>query len=205
MMKMKDRLARCFATMSLIVVIWLWIAAIYYFSEMLSYSLASIGMYLWGIGLVMSGVVLWKYKQKWHEIWYVLKPSVLRLLIFAWHVFAYFVTKNIMYNILITVFFTFYTLRRCKVMNLRGLDIGDELDRILKMNNNAFYMTSIFFLWYYVRLSDLVDIVMAWIGMDYAVSLLAIICLFIVAMYGFVRFQYVLCMNIAHVKLNFTK
>lgn len=204
-MKKKDLLTRYFGTMSLLVLIWTWIAAVYYFAEMVEYSLESIGMYLWGIGLVLSGFIWWKYRKKWLEIFYVLKPSVLRLLIFVWHLFTYFVTRNFMYNIAIAVVFTFYTLRRCQIMGLRGLDIGDELDQILKWNNNAFYMMSFFFLWYYIRLSDIVEIVMAWIGMGYGASLMALILTFILAVFGLVRFQYVLCVNIAHVKLNLTK
>ena len=204
-MEKKDLLARYFGTMSLLVLIWTWISAVYYFAEMIGYSLESIGLYLWGIGLVLSAFVWWKYRAKWLQIWYVLKPSVLRLLIFVWHLFTYFCTRNLLYNLVVAIIFTFYTLRRCEKMGLRGLDIGDELDRILKWNNNAFYMTSIFFLWFYIRMSNIVEIVMAIIDMEYVVSLLALVFAFIIAVFGFVRFQYVICVNIAHVMLNRAK
>ena len=42
--------------------------------------------------------------------------------------FLYFISNNIIYNFIISIAFTFYTLRRCKIMNLRGLDIEDEMD-----------------------------------------------------------------------------
>ena len=97
-MDKKDRLNRIFGTMSLLVLIWTWIAAVYYFAEMVEYSLESIGLYLWGIGLVLSSFIWWKYRKKWLDIFYVLKPSVLRLLVFVWHLFAYFITRNFMYK-----------------------------------------------------------------------------------------------------------
>ena len=204
-MEKKDGLTRYFGTMSLLILIWTWISAVYYFAEMIEYNLNSIAIYLWGIGLVASSFVWWKYRKKWLDIWYVLKPSILRIIIFVWHLFTYFVTRNIVYNFIVTIVFTVYTLRRCKIMNLRGLDIEDELDQILKWNNNALYMTAIFFLWYNLRMSTIVEVVMSMFGLDYAVSMLAVICLFIVAVFGLVRFQYVLCVNIAYVKLNRTK
>lgn len=204
-MEKKDRFTRWFSTMSLLVLVWVWISAIYYFAEMIGYDLVNIALYLWGIGVAASILLLGKYRKKWMEIWYILNPKFLRILIILWHLFLYFISNNIIYNFIISIAFTFYTLRRCKIMNLRGLDIEDEMDYILKWNNNALFMTAIFFLWYCVKMTTIVELVMSWLGLSYILSLFALILSFVICVYGLVRFQYVLCVNIAHVKLNVKK
>ena len=76
-MEKKDRFTRWFSTMSLLVLVWVWISAIYYFAEMVGYDLVNIALYLWGIGVVASIILLGKYRKKWMEIWYILNPKFL--------------------------------------------------------------------------------------------------------------------------------
>ena len=204
-MEKKDVFTRWFSTLSLLVLIWVWISAIYYFAEMLGYDLVNVALYLWGIGIVLSILLLGKYRKKWMDIWYVLSPKVLRVIIVLWHLFLYFISNSIIYNFIISIAFTFYTLRRCQILHLRGLDIEDEMDFVLKWNNNGLFMTSIFFLWYCVKMTTIVELVMSWLGLNYVLSLLVLALSYIICVYGLVRFQYVLSVNIAHVKLNVKK
>ena len=54
-------------------------------------------------------------------------------------------------------------------------------------------------------MTTIVELVMSWLGLSYILSLFALILSFVICVYGLVRFQYVLCVNIAHVKLNVKK
>lgn len=204
-MNKKDRFTKWFGLASLFMIVWVWIAGIYYFSQMLQISLESTGLYMWGMGLIGSIVLYYKFHDKWYDIWYVLKPKLLRNIIFLWHLFIFFVTKNILYNLIITILFAFYSLRRANALELRGLDTADEVQQILKWNNNALYMASIFFLWYQIKMTWTVEAIMYYTGLEYTWSVITLICLFIIAVFGLVRFQYVIGLNIVHVKMNQSK
>ncbi|MDD6467732.1 MAG: hypothetical protein PUF50_06080 [Erysipelotrichaceae bacterium] len=201
-MKKKDTLLKGFAYASLFMMVWVWISAIYYFAEMIGISMEQTGLYMWGIGLVGSIILYWKLHNKWYEIWYILKPSLLRTIIFLWHLFVFFVTRNILFNFIVAIFFALYSLRRCEELHLKGLDIANETQKILKWNNNALYMSSIFFLWYQIKMTWIVEAIMQFTGLDYIWSMVVLICLFMIAIFGLVRFQYIIGLNVAHVKLN---
>ena len=197
-MERKSVMPKHFGLATLVMFIWFIVAVIYYCASLLNYSMVDVGMWVWLVASIGTVFVLWKISKQWLAVWLVLKISVLKVVIFIWHLFVFLVTQGIHFNLIVGILFSIYGVHRTKELSLKGLDIIAEMNMIFKANSNALYMTSIFYLWYAIRTTVIVEYVMLMLNMDYIVAMITTICLFIVAVFGYVRVQYVLCVNITH-------
>ena len=201
-MEQKSTSARMFGNATLLMFVWFIVAVIYYVAWLLSYSMEQVGLWLWLIAVVGSFIMIWRVSKKWLEVWFVLKPSLLRVTIFMWHLFVFLVTRNIVFNFVISILYAYYSVKRVKALNLTAKETIDEVNDIFKNNSNALYMTSVFYLWYAIRTSFIVETVMYFLDFDYYWALIVLICLFIIAIFGFVRLQYVICVNIFEARMK---
>ena len=201
-MKQKSTIAVNFGYATLLMLVWFVVAVVYYVAELLSYSMEQIGLWVWLIAIISSVIMIWKISKRWLEVWLVLRPSLLRATIFMWHLFVFLITRNVVFNFVVSVFYAFYAIARIEKMNLKSMELVNEANKIFKDNNNALYMTSIFYLWYAIRATYIVDMVMYYTGLEYIWALVTLICLFMIAVFGFVRLQFVICMNIFDSKVK---
>ena len=201
-MKQNNSAAMYFGYATLLMLVWFSVAAVYYVAELLSFSMQQIGMWLWLIAIIGSVIMILNVSKKWLEVWLVLKPSLLRITVFMWHLFIFLVTRNVVFNFVISILFVFYTVARIEKLKLKGEDIISEGNRIFKDNNNALYMTSVFYLWYAIRTTYVVEAIMYYTGLEYILAMAALMCIFMIAVFGFVRMQYVICVNIFEAKMK---
>jgi len=201
-MKQKSSVAMYFGYATLLMLVWFSVAAVYYVAELLLYNMQQIGLWLWLMAIIGSVIMILNVSKKWLEVWLVLKPSLLRVTIFMWHLFMFLVTRNVVFNFVISILFVFYTVARTEKLKLKGVDVVDEGNRIFKDNNNALYMTSVFYLWYAIRTTYIVEAIMYYTGLEYLLAMAALMCIFMIAVFGFVRMQYVICVNIFEAKMK---
>ena len=191
-----DLFAFIAGTATLVLPVWVVVSGLYYFGSLLSFPLSSYQGWIWGIACGLSIVMLFWGWQKWIQVFYLLKPGILTIFILLWHLTIFFTTKTVVLNLAIGIFSAIYIIHRCEIMQLKNEDIDQEAGSILKKNNNALYGCAAFYFWVNIKTTSLMDTLNSYTGMGFWPNVIIAALLFLVAVFGFVRLQYVIATNI---------